>query len=200
MFAVVESLCTCGIPRSNSILSPPLALPCAPRTSVCKVPWQRNNHLPHIVRALRPHHWSKNLLVFSAVFIGGHPFESGAFPQALLAFIAFSLCASAAYLVNDVLDIEADRLHPIKRNRPFAAGSLPTTWALPLAALSLGLGLLAARGISRTLYGLSVALRTRDRPLLGLAQTIVCRRCRDARIALLTAACCRRIRMRNPGI
>ncbi len=107
--------------------------------------WHRR--LPHIARALRPHHWTKNLLLFSAVLVGGGGVNSGALSRALLAFAAFSLCASAAYLVNDVLDIESDRLHPTKRNRPFAAGALPATWGLPLAALSLGLGLLAGAAL-----------------------------------------------------
>ena len=124
----------------------------------------RHHHLLHIVRALRPHHWAKNLLLFSALLVGGDSFNSAVLPRALLGFIAFSLCASAAYLVNDVLDMEADRLHPTKRNRPFAAGALPAAWGLPLAALSLGLGLLAGAALPERfmtcllLYVLSTSL------------------------------------------
>lgn len=97
----------------------------------------------HVARALRPHHWTKNLLLFAAVLLGQNPLDPSLLMPAVMAFVAFSLCASAAYLVNDVLDIDADRRHPTKRNRPFAAGALPATWGVPLAALALSLGLLA---------------------------------------------------------
>jgi 4-hydroxybenzoate polyprenyltransferase len=101
----------------------------------------------HVANALRPHHWSKNLLLFSAVLLGSHPYDAAMLSQAALAFVAFSLCASAAYLVNDVVDMDVDRLHPVKRNRPFAAGALPATCGLPLAAIVLGLGILAGAAL-----------------------------------------------------
>jgi 4-hydroxybenzoate polyprenyltransferase len=101
----------------------------------------------HVASALRPHHWTKNLLLFSAALLGNHPFDAVTLSQAVLAFVAFSLCASAAYLVNDVMDMDVDRLHPVKRNRPFAAGVLPATCGLPLAAITLGLGILAGAAL-----------------------------------------------------
>jgi 4-hydroxybenzoate polyprenyltransferase len=101
----------------------------------------------HVGNALRPHHWTKNLLLFSAVLLSSHPYDAILLSQAALAFVAFSLCASAAYLVNDVVDIDVDRLHPVKRNRPFAAGALPAACGLPLAAIALGLGIMAGAAL-----------------------------------------------------
>lgn len=78
------------------------------------------------LRALRPHQWLKNLLVFLPVL----PI-AGAMPvvpmmlEGFRAFVALSLCASAVYLINDLADLSADRAHPRKRLRPFAAGVLP---------------------------------------------------------------------------
>mgnify|MGYP003497862912 FL=1 len=74
-------------------------------------------------RALRPHQWVKNVLVF-APLLAGHSFDLGHGVAALIAFVAFSLTASSAYLVNDLFDLDADRAHPRKRHRPLAAGDL----------------------------------------------------------------------------
>ena len=86
------------------------------------------------VRALRPQQWAKNLFVLAApVFAYGDRLSAvsrDAFRPTLLAFGAFCLASSAVYLVNDVLDVEQDRLHPEKRRRPVAAGELSATAAL----------------------------------------------------------------------
>jgi 4-hydroxybenzoate polyprenyltransferase len=75
-------------------------------------------------RALRLHQWLKNLLLFLPL-LGSHRWlEPGALFQSLSGFLAFGLCASAVYLLNDLLDIESDRRHPRKRTRAFAAGEL----------------------------------------------------------------------------
>lgn len=91
------------------------------------------------LRALRPHQWLKNLLVFVPIAGAHRIFEPDAAFAAGLAFVAFSLCASAAYVLNDLLDLDADRRHPVKRRRPFAAGDLPVAAGLvaaPLLALA----------------------------------------------------------------
>ncbi|MFT3929012.1 MAG: UbiA family prenyltransferase [Spongiibacteraceae bacterium] len=76
------------------------------------------------MRALRLHQWLKNLLVFLPL-MGSHRWlDSSAIVDALLAFASFSLCASAVYVLNDLLDLESDRQHPRKKSRPFAAGTL----------------------------------------------------------------------------
>jgi 4-hydroxybenzoate polyprenyltransferase len=81
------------------------------------------------LRALRPSQWLKNLLVFVPV-IAAHRVDVNSLVTSLLAFAAFSCCASAGYLFNDLMDLDADRHHPLKRTRPFASGALPLTWAL----------------------------------------------------------------------
>ncbi|TYB82966.1 UbiA family prenyltransferase [Maritimibacter fusiformis] len=77
-----------------------------------------------LARALRPHQWVKNVLLFLPL-LAGHVFVPGPWFAALIGLIAFSLAASSIYVVNDLLDLEADRLHPTKRNRPFASGKVP---------------------------------------------------------------------------
>lgn len=77
-----------------------------------------------MLRAMRPHQWLKNLLVFLPVF-AAHQLDVQTLLTAALALIAFSLVASSVYLLNDLLDLGADRAHPRKRNRPFASGALP---------------------------------------------------------------------------
>jgi 4-hydroxybenzoate polyprenyltransferase len=83
-------------------------------------------------KSLRLHQWLKNLLIFVPL-LAGHKLSS---PElviaALLAFFTFGLCASSVYLLNDLLDLEDDRHHPVKRRRPLASGALPLTWGLGL--------------------------------------------------------------------
>ena len=86
------------------------------------------------LKALRPHQWLKNFLVFLPMLLA-HQFTSEILLKTLLAFTVFSLVASSVYVLNDLLDLASDRAHPRKRNRPFASGSLPIahgTWLAPL--------------------------------------------------------------------
>lgn len=76
------------------------------------------------VKALRPHHWSKNLLVLASVVFGHQIFVWQSLIASLGAFVAFCGVSSAVYLLNDVLDVASDRQHPAKKKRPFAAGDL----------------------------------------------------------------------------
>lgn len=89
-----------------------------------------------MVRALRPHQWLKNLLIFVPL-IAAHQAGIAAL-QAVLAFLSFSLCASGAYLLNDLLDLRGDRRHPRKKLRPFAAGTLGPTQGAAMVPLLLG--------------------------------------------------------------
>lgn len=92
-----------------------------------------------IVKAMRPRQWVKNVLVLAAPLaaLGGdvHYDFADVGKKALVAFVVFSLAASAIYLVNDARDVEADRVHPTKRFRPIAAGVVPETLAYILAAV-----------------------------------------------------------------
>lgn len=101
-----------------------------PRTEHLSPPTSRNRAR---LKALRPHQWSKNVLVFLPM-LAGHDFNS--LPAVILTFLAFCLTASAVYVINDLLDLAADRAHPRKRERPFASGALS---ALDGAGLVAGL-------------------------------------------------------------
>jgi 4-hydroxybenzoate polyprenyltransferase len=99
--------------------------------------------------SLRPHQWTKNLVVLAALAFSKHLFEADAVLCALGGFVVFCALSGATYLLNDVVDLERDRLHPVKRLRPLASGALPVPlacWAC--AALALG-GLAAALALGR---------------------------------------------------
>ncbi len=88
------------------------------------------SNLLSLLRALRPHQWLKNLLVFVPLVLSHQLTDAQVFLQALLGFVAFSLCASSVYLLNDLLDLPSDRRHPTKRFRPFAAGDLSIVYGV----------------------------------------------------------------------
>jgi 4-hydroxybenzoate polyprenyltransferase/phosphoserine phosphatase len=94
-------------------------------------------------KALRVHQWLKNVLIFVPLLASGRFRDPQLLLQAALAFVSFSLFASAVYLVNDMVDLQSDRLHRTKRNRPFASGALPVSAgviAVPiLVAASVGI-------------------------------------------------------------
>jgi 4-hydroxybenzoate polyprenyltransferase len=91
------------------------------------------------VRSLRPKQWTKNLLVFAGLVFTYNLLNPGMLGRVLLAFVAFCMLSSAGYVWNDLRDIAADRLHPIKRRRPIAAGLVPP-WLAATIALALGVG------------------------------------------------------------
>ena len=108
-------------------------------------------------RALRTHQWAKNTLVFLPV-IAGHSFRQlDVLLATITAFFAFSLAASSAYIINDLLDLPGDRDHPRKCRRPFAAGEVPITRGIAMAlALMAAAILLAATLPARFLFILAV--------------------------------------------
>ncbi|MBV8347236.1 MAG: decaprenyl-phosphate phosphoribosyltransferase, partial [Mycolicibacterium sp.] len=101
-----------------------------------------NNLAAGIVKAIRPRQWVKNLLVLAAPLAalgaGVRYNYAEVLVKVAIAFVVFSLAASAVYLINDVRDLEADRAHPTKRFRPIAAGVVPEWMAYTIAA-ALGL-------------------------------------------------------------
>ena len=97
------------------------------------------SRLPAPIRALRPRQWVKNVLVVLAPLAAGWLFRPEVLRGVALAFIAFCLVSSAVYLLNDIRDVEEDRLHPKKRFRPIAAGELSVPVAAVMAIV-LGLG------------------------------------------------------------
>ena len=112
--------------------------------------------------ALRPQQWTKNLLLFAGIVFAAKLGDSVRWAEAGAAFAAYCAASSAAYLVNDVRDREADRAHPLKQRRPVARGDLPVRSALVLATVlaALALGLTVALGAeSLVLLGAFAALQ-----------------------------------------
>ncbi len=103
-----------------------------------------------LLRAMRPHQWVKNLLIFVPLFTS-HSFGSlPIWTAAMLAFVSFSLCASGIYILNDFLDLQADRIHQNKRFRPFASGQVGIPLGSALMITLIALSLFIAHSISRS--------------------------------------------------
>ncbi len=102
----------------------------------------------NILRALRPHQWAKNILVFVPLLLAHSYFDESRVLSTLLAFVSFCLCASAVYIFNDLMDLDADRRHPEKKNRPFAAGDLSIFAGLVLSLILLLLSAFLALTLS----------------------------------------------------
>lgn len=130
---------------------------------------RRRSQWPQRLLAMRPHQWTKNLLLLMPVALSHQLERTGLLLAALLGAAAFSLCASSVYLLNDVLDLPADRVHPRKRRRPIASGRVSVGEATGLAAALLvaafGLacllpvqfvGVLAIYWVSTSVYSLAL--------------------------------------------
>jgi len=92
-------------------------------------------NLSTIIKLMRPHQYVKNLFIFLPLFFALKITETDLLLQAFIAFIAFSLTASAIYTLNDYHDIEEDRQHPKKKNRPLASGAISKTQAIGIMAI-----------------------------------------------------------------
>ena len=86
------------------------------------------------LKAVRLHQWAKNTLIFVPLLLA-HTWNAATITAASVAFLSFGMCASATYIINDLLDLEADRKHPRKRRRPFAAGDLSAISGVAMVAL-----------------------------------------------------------------
>jgi 4-hydroxybenzoate polyprenyltransferase len=114
------------------------------------------------LRAIRLHQWAKNTLIFLPVLLA-HVRAAGPWAAATLAFLSFGLTASATYIVNDLLDLEADRHHARKRRRPFASGDLSPFIGVATIVVFLALSLALALLLPRVFAALSPQL-TLDNP------------------------------------
>jgi 4-hydroxybenzoate polyprenyltransferase len=94
------------------------------------------------LRAMRPHQWLKNLLIFLPL-LAAHQFTATTLAQSALGFVAFCLVASGVYVLNDLLDLAADRAHPRKRLRPFASGAVPVAHGTVMAPALFAAGIAA---------------------------------------------------------
>ncbi|MGZ4561492.1 MAG: decaprenyl-phosphate phosphoribosyltransferase [Mycobacteriaceae bacterium] len=115
-----------------------------PETAAPVAPQIPKNLPAGLLKAVRPRQWVKNVLVLAAPVAAGKVGELSVLGDAAVAFVAFCLAASGIYLINDALDVEADREHPRKRYRPIAAGVVPVRLAYALAIMLLIAGLALA--------------------------------------------------------
>ena len=104
------------------------------------------------LQVLRVHQWLKNLLLFVPIFAAHQLTNPDIWLALILAFFSFSLCASSVYIVNDLMDLESDRQHPRKCNRPFASGLVPAWVGVVLAPLLLLSSLVLARQVSGSFF------------------------------------------------
>jgi len=134
-----------------------------------------------LLMALRPHQWVKNILLFLPV-LAAHDFTMSALLLVIAGIVAFSAAASSIYIVNDLLDLEADRQHIKKRYRPFAAGTVPIPVGMATFVLLAGgaLALGAALG-AKFLLGVAIYMT------LSLAYSLQLKRMRWVDIAVLAS-------------
>lgn len=111
--------------------------------------------LTDYLRAIRVHQWAKNPLVFLPI-IGAHQTDLATLRAGFMAFVAFSLIASSVYVLNDLLDLRADRAHPRKRLRPFAAGTIPIEHASWMAIGLFAGGLLVGVAVGPAFVGVLI--------------------------------------------
>lgn len=108
-------------------------------------------------KVLRMHQWLKNLLLFLPIIAAHELGNVDAWQSLVLAFFAFNLCASAIYIVNDLLDLDSDRLHPRKRMRPFASGAVPIWKGVALAPVLLAASFTLAFQVGSAFFGWLIA-------------------------------------------
>ena len=94
-------------------------------------------NIRNIIKVARPTHWIKNIFVFLPVFFGGALLNTTEVVAAALTFMSFSLAASAIYCLNDIIDVDADRAHPVKCKRPIASGAITIPQAYGMMTVSL---------------------------------------------------------------
>jgi decaprenyl-phosphate phosphoribosyltransferase len=136
------------------------------------------SRVPAAIRAVRPHQWLKNVLVLSAPLAAGRLFEPAILSASALAFVAFCLISGTVYLINDIRDVDEDRLHPKKRFRPIPAGelSIRAGWVLAavIGVIGLGIGFLTSIPLGATLIiylllQVSYSLFLKHQPVIDLA-------------------------------
>lgn len=127
---------------------------------VCEV----ESHLPaehvtwrHWAKALRVHQWLKNLLIFVPMLAAHRFYDTALLIECVIGFVAFGLCASGTYVLNDLLDLQADRQHPSKRERPFAAGQLALAQGVVISPLLIGAAFAISLSISPPFAGVLAA-------------------------------------------
>jgi 4-hydroxybenzoate polyprenyltransferase len=104
--------------------------------------------IKYLLKEMRPKQWTKNGFIFAALVFDRQLFIWASLKRTLLAFVLFCLISSSVYIINDIMDVNADRNHPIKKNRPIAAGKLPIPVALTAAIVMIAISLSGAYFLS----------------------------------------------------
>ena len=102
-----------------------------------------------IFKEIRVYQWVKNLLIFVPLLLSHTFLNSDLVIDSIIAFIAFSLCASSVYVINDICDVEADKKHPVKKFRPLAAGSISISTAKIIAVILFSIALVIALSLNQ---------------------------------------------------
>ena len=142
---------------------PDIIEPTRPQVAAAEA-FRSHSLLSGLLASLRPSQWTKNLIIFAGVLFGQRLTDVSAVLAAAGAFVIFCLLSGVVYLINDVMDREADRRHPIKKARPIASGALPVRAALTAAGLIAAGALVSALAL-RPEFGLVALLYV---VLLGL--------------------------------
>jgi len=144
---------------------------------------REENQLIAMFRSLRPHQWSKNLLLAVPAVAAQIWMQPDVIRELVLAGVAFSLTASGGYIINDLIDLDADRGHPEKRSRPFASGQLPVSWGFATGPILLFSGIAVAYGAVNYAFGLVVVIYA----LLSAAYSLWFKRCLLLDVIVLAA-------------
>ncbi|MBD9375318.1 UbiA family prenyltransferase [Rhizobium sp. ARZ01] len=123
--------------RNSIVVAPDTRAHRYQRTHGCQRFDAKPTGLKTYIKMLRVHQWLKNLLVFAPAVLAHNILDPQTFLASFIAFVAFSISASAIYILNDIIDLPLDRQHPTKRNRPFASGQLSIPFGLSVSALLL---------------------------------------------------------------
>jgi 4-hydroxybenzoate polyprenyltransferase len=125
-------------------------------TKIAKFKKELESIIPFILVA-RPIHWIKNLAIFAPLIFTGTLFIRSYFEKTFLAFIVFCFATSATYVFNDILDVEKDKLHPIKKNRPIASGKISISVALFESAILASLAVILGESVNHLFFFMVIA-------------------------------------------
>ena len=112
-------------------------------------------HFYYLIESLRPRQWTKNVFIFAGIFFSGQLFVPDKVLEVLFGFFLFGLASGGIYLLNDIIDIESDRAHPKKSNRPIASGRLSKRAALCYFIFITLLGIICSLFLNRN-FGLCI--------------------------------------------
>lgn len=109
-------------------------------------------HLYYVLKLLRPRQWIKNLALFAAIVFGGQLFETDALLNVILGLTSFCFLSSSTYIINDLVDLKKDRLHPFKKARPIAAGKVQVQEAVFIFLVIIVVALFLAQSVGEAFF------------------------------------------------